>query len=137
MSEKKFWTWLRSEQGALILVNHSVYYKKESDGNQFWAARDLTIVVVSQVDLSYVDAVIINNSNAPEVGPQQESYEMNLLRAGSGIYLATLNIELPIKGYTDIAQRWYPQIAVNLDGDWQRDPVQGGSHNFNFTWTVE
>ena len=137
---------LKSSQG----VNIAVHYVIEEHG--VWKARKLykathLDLVVCSANLSpnaNVTAVLINRwkQNGAMIYQQVWTVRLCLIEdfEGSGpgfigrIYDSALVNDIHHHHDMIFGE---PQIAVEIDGVWQQDPLQWqGAHNFNFAWLI-
>ena len=128
--------WLKSEPQIELTVDYDVAYDdaSEASGIRLWTATNFTINLWSpyrNLECAKVSVVLINQHYLYDMCLHEDVY----IRDFTGNTFWPMQPGALIRSVTDKEVIGVPQIAFVVDGDWQRDPIQGGAHNFNFAWT--
>jgi hypothetical protein len=127
---------LRSSQGVAITITHTVAFQGDPGLSSESVAQNVVVIVNKGGAQSVGGAFMPNTQNSDEPQITNAPGQSLSFSPHDGSFVCDMgNVVFESSTAGGSSWKMFPQIAIEIDGEWQHDPVQGpGIHNFNFVF---
>jgi hypothetical protein len=127
---------LRSSQGAAITITHTIAFQGDPGLSSESTAQNVMVIVKKGGAQSVGGAFMPNTQDWSEPQITLAPGQSLSFSPHDGSFVCNMgNVVFESSTAGGSSWKMFPQIAIEIDGEWQDDPVQGLCiHNFNFVF---